>query len=125
MNYYFHYRIAQRIRIARRTRLLMSSHELSPITPRKVDRGKSISISVASSQKSKDFLLSDAEILSRNENLEAPNRSNDLSDSDCTSKRQPFVENHVAFNEHLKDKNDRNMSLIPPRSRRESRANSR
>ena len=103
----------------------MSSHELSPITPRKVDRGKSISISVASSQKSKDFLLSDAEILSRNENLEAPNRSNDLSDSDCTSKRQPFVENHVAFNEHLKDKNDRNMSLIPPRSRRESRANSR
>ena len=103
----------------------MSSLELSPVTPRKVDRGKSISISVASSQKSKTCLLSDAELLSRNEDMENPNRSNDLSDSDCISKRQPFVENHVAFNEHLQEENYRKKSLIPSRNRRESRSNSR
>ena len=103
----------------------MSSLELSPITPRKVDRGKSISISVASSQKSKTCLLSDAELLSRNEDMENPNRSNDLSDSDCISKRQPFVENHVAFNEHLKEERHRSKSLISPTNRRESRSNSR
>ena len=92
MNYYFHYRIAQRIRIARKSRLLMSSLELSPITPRKVDRGKSLSISVASSQKSKTCLLSDAELLSRNEDMETPNRSNDLSDSESSVHAKSSIE---------------------------------